>query len=79
MAEETHMNKKTYTKSILCDNCIERSKFEVPKGTPGRDFAKELKCPNCGCDMVGKRKTGGARIMSLMKKGTITIEIDKRG
>jgi len=44
--------KKTYLYAKLCKNCGKRTKFEVPFGNFGFDYAIENKilCENCGCN-----------------------------
>ena len=42
----------TYEMSYDCDNCGGSGDYEVPFKTILKDFLKDKKCEDCGCDVL---------------------------
>lgn len=50
----TEQQKDTYTKTLVCTNCGERTTREIPKGIPVKWYIQTHDCENCGCDSLNE-------------------------
>lgn len=46
----------TYTKTLVCKNCGQRTTREIPKGTTVKWYIETHGCENCGCDKLSKKE-----------------------
>jgi len=42
----------TYCATYACDNCGEEIEYEIVTGTTIKEYLKEKKCDNCGCNII---------------------------
>jgi len=42
---------ETYFEKRKCENCGKENTLNIPKGTTIKDFLKNVKCFNCGCEL----------------------------
>ena len=50
--EEQEQEEAKYNFDEECENCFAPYSFEIPFGTTVKDFIKDKKCENCGCNII---------------------------